>query len=167
MKKNNNKGNKIVDIIVFIILLILVGFMVVFTITRGTDTQQTLLMEIYKSGGTESSNSMNHYYIYSNNTNVVKIRNFNSGSNVTVSKDIDQNLINNFKQSLDEYITQKPYINSDFYQNERYTIEYNGTSLAIPNPSVATALGYEASEYSFYNIVDNFINRIVIKKNII
>lgn len=157
--KNNNKGNKIIDVIIFLFLLALVAVMVVFTLTRGTDKQQSILMEIYKSGGTNGSNSMDHYYIYSN-TNIIKIRNFNSGTNAITTKEISQNLIDNFKQSLDEYITQKPYIHSNFYQNERYTIEYNGASLAIPNPSIATALGYDASEYSFYNIIDNFINSI-------
>ena len=154
------KGKKVIDVIIFSILFILVVVMAVFTTTLETSNQEILLMEIYKSGGTDTSSaSMNHYYIYSNTT-TIKIRSFSDGSNTTVSKDISQNLIDDFKESLDEYITKNPYINSKFYTNERYTIEYGGTTVTVPNPSVATALGYDSSEYSFYNTVENFINTI-------
>ena len=40
------------------------------------------------------------------------------------------------KNALDEYINRNPTGNTSFYINERYTIEYKGTTVTIPNPSV-------------------------------
>lgn len=163
MKKapKDKKNKKTIDMIIMIILVALVIAMVAFTITRETANQEIILIEIYKSGGPNTSTaSINHYYIYAN-TNIVEIRTSNSdGSNTTVSKDVSQDLINNLKNALDEYISKNPTINAGFNINERYTIEYNGASIIIPNPSVAELLGYDSNKYNFYNTVDNFINNI-------
>lgn len=158
---NKEKGRRPIDVIIMIILASLVIVMAVFTATRQTANQEIILMEVYKSAGPNTSTaSMNHYYIYSN-TNSVEIRNANSdGSNTIVTKEINQDLIDNLRMALDEYIRQNPSINTSFYINERYTIEYNGTSIIVPNPSVAVALGFDSDEYTFYNTVDNFINTI-------
>lgn len=163
MKTNrkDKKDKKTIDFIIIIVLSLLVITMIIFTITRQTSNQQIILMEIYKCAGPETSTaSMNHYYIYAN-TNTIEVRNANSdGSNTTVSKEIEQNLIDNLKSSLDEYTSKNPTINTSFYINERYTIEYNGKSIIVPNPSVANLLGYDQTEYAFYNTVENFINSI-------
>ena len=163
-EKNNNKdkkkNKKTIDMIILIVLASLVVIMAIFTITREAGNQEIILMEIYKSAGPDTSTaSMNHYYIYSN-TNTIKIRSSSNGSNTTVAKEISQDSIDSFKNALDEYIGQNPYINTSFYTNERYTIEYNGATVIVPNPSVATALGYDSSPYSFYNTVESFINNI-------
>lgn len=160
-KQKNKKDKKIIDLIVMIILVILVVAMSVFAATRETSNQEIILMEIYKSAGPETSSaSMSHYYIYSN-TNTVEIRNSNpDGSNTTVSKEISQDSIDDFQKSLNDYITQNPTINTSFYINERYTIEFNGKSITVPNPSVTSLLGYDSSPYTFYNTVEEFINNI-------
>lgn len=163
MKKasKDKKNKKTIDIIIMIILVAIVIAMAAFTITRETANQEIILIEIYKSGGPNTSTaSMNHYYIYAN-TNIVEIRTSNSdGSNTTVSKDVSQDLINNLKNALDEYISKNPTINAGFNINERYTIEYNGASIIIPNPSVAGLLGYDSNKYNFYNTIEDFINSI-------
>lgn len=156
-----SKDKKTVDLVVMLILIVLVLIMIVFTATRETANQEIILMEIYKSAGPNTSTaSMNHYYLYQN-TSTVKIRNSNpDGSNVISSKDISQDLIDNLKNALDEYIAKSPTINNGFYINERYTIEYDGKTIIVPNPSVAGLLGYDSTQYTFYNTVDNFINSI-------
>lgn len=163
MKKTSKdkKDKKTIDIAIMLILIALVIAMTAFTITRETANQEIILIEIYKSGGPNASTaSMNHYYIYAN-TNIVEIRTSNSdGSISTISKNINQDLINNLKNTLDEYISKNPTINTGFNINERYTIEYNGASIVIPNPSVAELLGYDSNKYNFYNTVENFINSI-------
>ncbi len=155
----NKKDKKAIDFIIIIALSLLVIMMIIFTITRQTANQQIILMEIYKCAGPETStSSMSHYYIYAN-TSTVEIRNSNSdGSNNTTSKEVEKSLIDNLKTALDEYISKNPTINTSFYINERYTIEYNGKSIIVPNPSVANLLGYDQTEYTFYNTVENFIN---------
>lgn len=155
------KRNKIIDLLIILVLIILVIIMISFTFSRETSNQEILLMEIYKCAGPDiSTDSMEHYYIY-NNTNTIKIRNSNSdGSNNTTSKEINPDLINNFKNDLEKYISEHPTINTGFYINERYSIEYNGNTIIVPNPSVATLLGYDANEYIFYNTVEYFINNI-------
>lgn len=160
-KSKDKKDKKAIDGIILLILIIIIAVMATFTITRQTANQEIILMEIYKSAGPNTStSSMEHYYIYEN-TNIIKIRNSNpDGSNTTTSKEISQDLIDDFKDSLDEYITQNPTINTVFYINERYTIEYNGKTTIVPNPSVAEILEYDSSEYTFYNTVENFINNI-------
>ena len=167
MKSENNKNKKDkkslkpIDIIIMIILAALVISMAIFTTSRQTGNQEIILMEIYKSAGPDTSTaSINHYYVYEN-TNYVRIRNSNvDGSNDIVTKEITQESINNLKDALDKYIGATPTINNSFYINERYTIKYNGKSIIVPNPSVATLLGFDASEYTFYNSVDSFINNI-------
>lgn len=163
MEKNlkNKKDKKIIDMIIMLILAALVITMSVFAATRQASNQEIILMEIYKSAGPETSTaSMNHYYIYSN-TNVIEIRSSNpDGSNTTLTREISQDSIDNLANALDEYITQNPTINTSFYINERYTIEFNGKSITVPNPSVSSLLGYDSSEYVFYNTVDDFINSI-------
>ncbi len=161
MENNVKKDRKKIDFIILIILILLVALMSIFTVTRQTSNQEIILMEIYKCAGPETSTaSMTHYYIYAN-TNTIGIRNSNSdGSNNIISKDIEQSLINDLKTALEDYISKSPTINTSFYINERYTIEYNGKSIIVPNPSVAGLLGYDSAQYSFYNIVDDFINRI-------
>lgn len=118
-------------------------------------------MEIYKSFNPESNTvATENYYIYEN-TNTINIKSSDSnGSFNTVSKNIDQKLINNFKEALDLYIKSATSLNTVFTLNERYTIKYNNTSLIVPNPSVATALGYDATQFSFYNTIEEFINNI-------
>jgi len=164
MKKENNKtkkdkkGRRPIDIIIMLILASLVITMAVFTTTRETGNQEIILMEIYKSAGPDTSTAtMNHYYLYEN-TDYVGIRNANSdGSNNIATKEISQESINTLKNALDQYITENPTINNGFYINERYTIKYNGKSIIVPSPSVAELLGFNASEYTFYNTVDSFI----------
>lgn len=155
------KERKIIDLVIILILSTLVIAMISFTLTRETGNQEIILMEIYKCAGPESStNSMEHYYIYQN-TNTIKIRNSNSdGSNNTISKEVGQDLIDNLQSSLDEYINQNPTMNTGFNINERYTIEYKGKTVIVPNPSVAALLGYNSNEYTFYNIIENFLNNI-------
>ncbi len=159
--KKAKKEKKIIDLIILFILIALVFAITLFAITQETSNQKIVLIEIYKCAGPNiSSSSMAHYYIYQN-TNVVEIRNANSnGSNNIFSKTINQNLIDNFKNSLDEYIAKNPTINTGFHKNERYTIEYNGLSIIVPNPSVASSLGFDPNEYTFYSNVENFINTI-------
>ncbi len=159
--RKDKKDKKAIDFIIIIALSLLVITMIIFTITRQTTNQQIILMEIYKCAGPETNTaSMSHYYIYTN-TNSIEIRNASSdGSNKTISKEVDQSLIDNLKLALNEYITKNPTINTSFYINERYTIEYNGKSIIVPNPSVANLLGYDQKEYTFYNTVENFINNI-------
>lgn len=163
MKKNTKDSNnkKAIDGIILLILIILVSIMLIFTITRETSNQEIILMEIYKCAGPDTStDSMEHYYIYQN-TNTIEIRNSNpDGSNSTISKDISQESIDNLQKSLDEYISQNPTINTSFYINERYTIEYNGNTITVPNPSVVSLLGFDPEEYIFYNEVESFINSI-------
>lgn len=163
MKKNTKDSNnkKAIDGIILLILIILVSIMLIFTITRETSNQEIILMEIYKCAGPNTStDSMEHYYIYQN-TNTIEIQNSNSdGSNSTISKDISQESIDNLQKSLDEYISQNPTINTSFYINERYTIEYNGNTITVPNPSVVSLLGFDPEEYIFYNEVESFINSI-------
>lgn len=163
MEKNqkNKKDKKIIDVIVLLILVCLVIAMSIFAATRETSNQEIILMEIYKSAGPNTSAaSMNHYYIYSN-TNSVEIRSSSSnGSSTTITKEVSKDSIDNLTTALNEYISQSATINTSFYINERYTIEFNGKSIIVPNPSVSTLLGYDSSEYAFYNTVDNFINSI-------
>lgn len=155
-KQKNKKDKRIIDVIVMLILAGLVISMSVFAATREASNQEIILMEIYKSSGPETSTaSINHYYIYSN-TNTVEIR----SSNTSVTKKISQDSIAALTNSLNEYISQNPTINTAFYINERYTIEFNGTSITVPNPDVSTLLGYDSSKYYFYNIVEEFINTI-------
>lgn len=163
MKKKNIKA---LDIIILIILAALVIAMATFTVTRQTSNQEIILMEIYKSAGPDTSTLLaNHYYIYEN-TNTVGIRTSNydeaagNSSNTVAKKDIEQDLIDSFKKSLEEYISENPSINTSFYINERYTIEYNGSSIIVPNPTVAGLLGFDPNEYTFYNTVESFINSI-------
>ena len=165
-KKKNKREIKAHDFILAIILVIIVGTMVFFTSTRETGNQEIILMEIYKSAGPNTSTSNpNHYYIYGN-TNVVGIRNSNfdnsagQASNNLTRKKINQDLIDNFKIALEDYIAKNLSINTGFYINERYTIEYNGKSVVVPNPIVANALGFDQNDYSFYNTVENFITQI-------
>lgn len=162
--RKDKKDKKAIDFIIIIILSLLVITMIIFTITRQTANQQIILMEIYKCAGPETSTaSMSHYYIYAN-TNTIEVRNANSdGSNTIASKEIEQHLIGNLKSSLDEYISKNPTINTSFYINERYTIEYNGKSIIVPNPMVAGTLGFDSTQYEFYNTIDNFINIILSK----
>lgn len=161
MEKNRKKEKKIIDIIVIFILASLVIAMSIFAATREASNQEIILMEIYKSAGPETSTaSMNHYYIYSN-TNTVEIRSSNSdGTNTITTKEISKDSIDNLTTKLNEYISQNATINTSFYINERYTIEFNGKSIIVPNPSVSTLLGYDSSEYIFYNTIDDFINNI-------
>lgn len=161
MEKNRKKEKKIIDIIVIFILASLVIAMSIFAATREASNQEIILMEIYKSAGPETSTaSMNHYYIYSN-TNTVEIRSSNSdGTNTITTKEISKDSIDNLTTKLNEYISQNATINTSFYINERYTIEFNGKSIIVPNPSVSTLLGYYSSEYIFYNTIDDFINNI-------
>ena len=155
MKKHFN----ITDLIITLILVILVIVMILFTASRNTGNQEILLMEVYKSAGPNTStDSTEHYYIYSN-TNIIKIRSSET-SNAPQTKEINQDLIDNFKQSLDEYISKNVSMNSVFNINEHYTIEYNGKIVVVPNPSVATLLGYNGNDYTFYHSIDNFINGI-------
>ncbi len=160
-KTKKKKDRKAIDGIVLIILIVIVAAMSVFASTRETSNQEIILMEIYKSAGPETSTaSMNHYYIYSN-TNTVEIRNTNpDGSHTTVTKDISKEAIDQLKNSLNQYISENPTVNTSFYINERYTIEFNGKSIIVPNPSVSELLGFDSSEYTFYNTVDEFINNI-------
>jgi len=157
--KKNKKDKKIIDIIIFIVLAALVILMAIFTITRKTANQEIVLMEIYKCAGPNTSTaSMSHYYVFSN-TSTVKIRDSNSdGSITTVRKAINQDLIDNFKKALDEYISTNPSMNTSFYTNERYAIEYESKTIIVPNPTVANNLGFDGTEYTFYNTVENFIN---------
>lgn len=165
-KKKNKRKIKIHDIIIAVVLVIAIATMVFFTSTRETGNQEIVLMEIYKSAGPNTSTaSPNHYYIY-DNTNVVGIRNSNfdnssgQASNSITKKEISQELIDNFKVSLEEYISKNFSINTGFYINERYTIEYNGKTLIVPNPDVAQTLQLDENNYSFYYIVENFISTI-------
>ena len=155
------KDRKAIDGIALLILIIIVTIMLVFTMTRQTSNQEIILMEIYKCAGPNTStDSMEHYYIYQN-TNTIKIRNANpDGSNSTISKDIKQESIDSLQKSLDEYIGQNPIINSNFYINERYTIEYNGNSIIVPNPSIVTTFDCNPNDYTFYNKIESFMNNI-------
>lgn len=155
------KERKVTDLIIILILAAIVIVMICFTLTRETGNQEVILMEIYKCAGPQTStDAMEHYYIYQN-TNTIKIRNSNKdGSNATISREVTQDLINNLQNSLDEYISQNPTMNTGFNINERYAIEYNGKTIIVPNPSVATLLGYNANEYVFYNTVETFINKV-------
>jgi len=157
----DKKGRRPIDIIIMLILAAIVIAMAIFTITRQTGNQEIILMEIYKSAGPDTSTAaMNHYYVYEN-TDYIGIRNANTdGSNNIITKEITRESIDNLKTALDKYISENPTINNGFYINESYTIEYNGKSIIVPNPSVAALLGYDASEYTFYNSVDSFINDI-------
>lgn len=166
MEKNTKdskkkKDRKAIDGIILLILIILVSVMLVFTITRETSNQEIILMEIYKCAGPNTStNSMAHYYLYGN-SNTIKIRNSNpDGSNTTISKEVSKDLITNLQNALDEYINQNPTINTSFYINERYTIEYNGNTITVPNPSVVSLLGFDSEKYVFYNDIELFINNI-------
>ena len=158
-KKKNDR--KVIDIIILLILIFLVLIMITFTISRNTSNQEILLMEIYKSAGPNTStNSMEHYYLYEN-SNTIKVRTSNpDGSNTTISKEISQELINSLKESLDAYINQNPTINTSFYINERYTIEHNGNTITVPNPSIVSLLGFDSEKYIFYNEIESFINNI-------
>ena len=157
----NKKEKKLIDLIVMLVLAALVIAMSIFASTREASNQEIILMEIYKSAGPETTAaSMTHYYIYAN-TNTVEIRISNSeGSNTSTTKEISQDSIRNLTNALNEYISQNPTINTGFYINERYTIEFNGKSITVPNPSVSTLLGYDSSEYIFYNTVEDFINSL-------
>ena len=159
--KKAKKEKKMLDMIIMLILIVLVLAMALFTLTRETSNQKIILMEIYKSAApSESTILKTHYYVYEN-TNMIEIRNANSnGSNSISSKDISQDLIDNFKNSLEEYINKNITINSSFYTNERYTIEYHGASIIVPNPSVVSALGFDSNDYAFYNTIEAFINSI-------
>ena len=159
--KTNKKDKKAIDGIILLVLVALVVAMAAFTMTRETSNQEIILMEIYKSAGPDTSTaSMSHYYIYTN-TNTVEIRTSNpDGSNTTVFKEISQNQIKDLTDALSQYISENPTINTSFYINERYTIEYNGKTIIVPSPSVSAALGFDSSEYTFYNTVANFINNI-------
>ena len=166
MEKNTKdskkkKDRKTIDGIILLILIVLVSVILVFTMTRETSNQEIILMEIYKCAGPNTStNSLEHYYIYENST-TIKIRNSNpDGSNNTISRDINIDSIAHFQKSLDTYISQNPTINTSFYINERYTIEYNGNTITVPNPSVVSLLGFDPEEYIFYNEVESFINSI-------
>ena len=79
-----------------------------------------------------------------------------------IAKNINTDSIETFQKDLDRYISKNPTINTSFYINERYTIEYNGNTIIIPNPSVVSLLGFNPEEYTFYNEVETFINSIVI-----
>ena len=155
------KRIKIIDLIIILVLAGIVISMFSFSLSRETGNQEIILMEIYKCAGPDTStNSMEHYYIFEN-TSTVKIRNSNpDGSNSIIPKEFTQDVINNFQLALDEYIAKNVAINTGFYINERYTIEYNGKTVIVPNPSVANLLGYDSNEYIFYNTVENFINSI-------
>ena len=159
--KKRKKDKKTMDVLIVIILVILVAAMAIFTMTRETSNQEIILMEIYKCAGPDTDiTSMTHYYIYEN-TNHIEIRSSNSdGSNNTISKGINKDLIDDFKNALDEYINKNVTINTSFHINERYTIEYNGSSIIVPNPSIAGILGYDSTQYIFYNTVEEFINNI-------
>ena len=164
--KKNKKEKKLTDLIVMLILIALVITMIIFTITRKSANQKIMLMEIYKSSGPSTSTSAPyHYYIYKN-TNTVEIRssinNLSTGdsTNSFLEKEFDENLINSLKNSLDEYIKNRPTINADLNLNERYIIEYNGNTIVVPNPEVAYNLDYDGTQFEFYNIVENFINTV-------
>ena len=157
---------KPIDVIIMIVLATLVIAMAVFTVTRETANQEIILMEIYKSAGPDTSTSSpNHYYIYQN-TNVIGIRssNFNNTSgkstNNLTKKEINQDLIDNLKNSLEEYIRKNPSMNSNLYINERYTIEYDARTIIVPNPGIVINFDLEPEQYSFYYTVDTFINNI-------
>ena len=158
-KKKNDK--KAIDGIILLILIVLVSIILIFTLTRETSNQEIILMEIYKCAGPNTStNSMAHYYLYEN-SNTIKIRNSNpDGSNTTVSKEVNKDLITNLKNALDEYINQNPTINTSFYINERYTIEYNGSTVTVPNPAVVSLLGFDSQKYVFYNDIELFITNL-------
>lgn len=166
MEKNTKdskkkKDRKAIDGIILLILIILVSVMLVFTITRETSNQEIILMEIYKCAGPNTStNSMAHYYLYGN-SNTIKIRNSNpDGSNTTISKEVNKDLISKLQNDLDEYISQNPTINTSFYINERYTIEYNGSTVTVPNPAVVSLLGFDSQKYVFYNDIELFITNL-------
>lgn len=151
----------IIDLIIILILSTIVIYMISFTLSRETGNQEMILMEIYKCAGPDTStNLMEHLYIYKNTTNTTIRKSNPDGSNSTISKEIDKDLINNFQLALDEYIAKNAKMNSGFYINERYAIEYNGKTVIVPNPSVANLLGYDSNEYTFYNTVENFVNNI-------
>jgi len=153
MKKTHFKK---IDALVLLIVIAIISVIVIFTLTRQAANQETILMEIYKLAGPNSSTaSPNHYYIYENSTNI-EIRE----TNLFTRKEIDQTLIDNLKNSLETYIEQKPILNTDFNMNERYVIEYNGTTVVVPNPQVVNTLGHDGSQFTFYNTVENFINTI-------
>ena len=158
-KKKNDK--KAIDGIILLILIVLVSIILIFTLTRETSNQEIILMEIYKCAGPNTStNSMAHYYLYEN-SNTIKIRNSNpDGSNTTISKEVNKDLITNLKNALDEYINQNPTINTSFYINERYTIEYNGSTVTVPNPAVVSLLGFDSQKYVFYNDIELFITNL-------
>jgi hypothetical protein len=158
-KKKNDK--KAIDGIILLILIVLVSIILIFTLTRETSNQEIILMEIYKCAGPNTStNSMAHYYLYEN-SNTIKVRNSNpDGSNTTVSKEVNKDLITNLQNALDEYINQNPIINTSFYINERYTIEYNGSTVTVPNPAVVSLLGFDSQKYVFYNDIELFITNL-------
>ena len=166
MEKNTKdskkkKDKKAIDGIILLILIVLISVMLVFTMTRKTSNQEIILMEIYKCAGPDTStDSMEHYYLYEN-INTIKIRNSNpDGSNSIISKDVNKDSIDNLQKALDAYISKNPTINTSFYINERYTIEYNGNTIIVPNPSIVSLLGFDPEEYIFYNEVETFINNI-------
>lgn len=158
-KKKNDK--KAIDGIILLILIVLVSIILIFTLTRETSNQEIILMEIYKCAGPNTStNSMAHYYLYEN-SNTIKIRNSNpDGSNTTISKEVNKDLITNLQNALNEYINQNPIINTSFYINERYTIEYNGSTVTVPNPAVVSLLGFDSQKYVFYNDIELFITNL-------
>ena len=158
-KKKNDK--KAIDGIILLILIVLVSIILIFTLTRETSNQEIILMEIYKCAGPNTStNSMAHYYLYEN-SNTIKVRNSNpDGSNTTVSKEVNKDLITNLQNALDEYINKNPIINTSFYINERYTIEYNGSTVTVPNPAVVSLLGFDSQKYVFYNDIELFITNL-------
>jgi len=170
IQNNNNpkkkKENKTKDTIIFIVLVILVILMAIFTFSRETGNQEVILMQIYKLAGPDSSTAtQKHYYIYEN-TNTIEIRqstidnSTGKSINSNVEKEIDKNSIKSLETLLIEYINTKPSLNTAFDINERYIIEYNGTSIVVPNPEVANNLGYSNIAFDFYNDVENFINNI-------
>ena len=160
------KENKTKDTIIFIILLILVIIMVIFTFSREAGNQKVILMQIYKLAGPNSSTAtQKHYYIYEN-INTIEIRqstldnSTGKSVNSNVEKEISQNSITSLETLLNEYINTKPSLNTAFDINERYIIEYNGSTIVVPNPEVANNLGYSHTAFDFYNDVENFINNI-------
>lgn len=164
--KKNKKERKKTDLIVMLILIALVIIMIIFTITRKSANQRIMLMEIYKSSGPSTSKSSPYFYYIYENTNTIEIHSSThdlstgNSTNSSSEKELDQNLLNSLKNSLEEYIENRPTINADLNLNEKYIIEYNGNTIVVPNPEVARELGYDETQFIFYNVVENFINTV-------
>ena len=167
VEKKDKKKNKTIDLIILLTMVAIIIFGSVFAYFNFIPTDDVLFMEISRSDGPIAESYTDYLCsFYQNSDNIkVKITGFsessNQSSNTETLENIDKNLIENFEKALIEYINQNVENNYIFSINDRYTIIYNNSTIIVPNPRTAERLGYEPSQYEFYNTVKSFLSNIL------